>query len=183
MRASGVDPVEKAAAGGQDADTIRELVAHSRAAGVLDVQFSEPIKRAIALGTLTVGDIVHTDRAPTSVPVTATAADIQAVAASSGHLRILVGTGADCRVAHVRDTLTVTAHTLAVDIAREALTVTPVALAFDTLARMRRERVQLATVVDADRLLGVITLDDLLREILPGATDPHGTTTPDDPRY
>ncbi|MBC7597056.1 MAG: DUF21 domain-containing protein [Kineosporiaceae bacterium] len=174
VRASGVDPVEKAAAGGQDADTIRELVAHSRAAGVLDVQFSEPIKRAIALGTLTVGDIVRTDRAPTSVPVNATAADIQAVAASSGHLRILVGTGADCRVAHVRDTLTVSAHTLAGDIARNALTVTPDASAFDTLARMRRERVQLATVVDADRLLGVITLDDLLREILPGATDATG---------
>ncbi|QLD12650.1 CNNM domain-containing protein [Microbacterium oleivorans] len=171
VKASGVEPVEKAAAGGQDADTIRELVAHSRAAGTLEVQYSEPIARAIALGSLTVGDIVRTDRVPTSVPMTATAADVQAVAASSSHLRILVGEGASSRVAHVRDTLAVPPGTPAIDIAREALVVTPDASAYDALARMRRGHVQLATVVDGDRLLGVVTLDDLLREVLPGAAD------------
>ncbi|SDQ82223.1 CNNM domain-containing protein [Microbacterium sp. cf332] len=171
VKASGVEPVEKAAAGGQDADTIRELVAHSRAAGTLEVQYSEPIARAIALGSLTVGDIVRTDRVPTSVPVTATAADVQAVAASSSHLRILVGEGASSRVAHVRDTLAVAPDTPAIDIAREALVVGPDASAYDALARMRRGHVQLATVVDGDRLLGVVTLDDLLREVLPGAAD------------
>ncbi|KDA04615.1 membrane protein [Microbacterium sp. CH12i] len=176
VKASGVEPVEKAAAGGQDADTIRELVAHSQAAGALDVQFSEPIARAIALGTLTVGDIVRTDRVPTSVPETATVADVQAVAASSGHLRILVGTDADCRVAHVRDTLAVDAQTLAANIARDALVTGPDASAYDTLARMRRERVQLATVVDADRLLGIVTMDDLLREVLPGPASLTTTT-------
>ncbi|WP_404434504.1 hemolysin family protein [Microbacterium lacus] len=170
VKASGVEPVEKAAAGGQDIDTIRQLVAHSRAAGTLEEQFSAPIARAIALGTLTVGDIVRTDRVPTSVPVTATAADIQAVAASSGHLRILVGTGPDCRVAHVRDTLAVDAQTPAMEIARDALVATPDTSAYDTLARMRRGRVQLATVVDSGRLLGIVTMDDLLREVLPGST-------------
>ncbi|MDO8384053.1 MAG: hemolysin family protein [Microbacterium sp.] len=171
VRASGVEPVEKAAAGGQDADTIRELVAHSRAAGTLDVQFSAPIARAIALGTLTVGDIVRTDRVPTSVPATATAADIQEVAASSGHLRILVGTGAGSRVAHVRDTLAIDLATPAADIARDALVTTPDASAYDTLARMRYGRVQLATVVDGDTLLGIVTMDDLLREVLPGPAE------------
>jgi len=39
---------------------------------------------------------------------------------------------------------------------------------------MRRERVQLGTVVDGDRLLGVVTLDDLLREVLPGG-DPNAS--------
>lgn len=46
--------------------------------------------------------------------------------------------------------------------------------AYDALARMRRERVQLGTVVDGDRLLGVVTLDDLLREVLPGG-DPNAS--------
>jgi CBS domain containing-hemolysin-like protein len=168
VKASGVEPVEKAAAGGQDVDTIRQLVAHSRAAGTLEEQFSEPIARAIALGTLTVGDIVRTDRVPTSVPATATAADVQAVAASSGHLRILVGTGADCRVAHVRDTLAVDGSTPATHIAREALVATPDTSAYEALAWMRRDHVQLATVVDDGRLLGIVTMDDLLREVLPG---------------
>ena len=170
VKASGVEPVEKAAAGGQDVDTIRELVAHSRAAGTLGEQFSEPIARAIALGTLTVGDIVRTDRVPTSVPETATVEDVQAVAASSGHLRILVGTGPASRVAHVRDTLAVGAQTPASEIARDALVTTPSDSAYDTLARMRHGRVQLATVVDGNRLLGIVTMDDLLREVLPGPT-------------
>ncbi|MHA7154226.1 CNNM domain-containing protein [Arthrobacter sp. TMN-50] len=178
VKASGVEPVEKAAAGGQDADTIRKLVAHSRDAGVLDAEFSGPIDRAITLGTLTVGDIVRTDRVPTSVPVTATAADIQAVAASSGHLRVLVGTGVDCQVAHVRDTLAVDGQTPAVDIARAALTLAPDVSAYDALAQMRRGHVQLATVVDADQLLGVVTLDDLLREVLPGSADPENQPVP-----
>ncbi|WP_206447882.1 CNNM domain-containing protein [Agrococcus sp. KRD186] len=177
VKASGVEPVEKAAAGGQDADTIRQLVAHSSAAGVLEEQFSEPIARAIALGTLTVGDIVRTDRVPTSVPVSATAADVQAAASASGHLRILVGTGADSRVAHVRDTLTVHPETPATEIARDAVVVGPRTSAYDALARMRHGRVQLATVVDDGRLLGVVSLHDLLREMLPGSSDPTMTTT------
>lgn len=170
VKASGVEPVEKAAAGGQDADTIRELVAHSRASGTLEEKYSEPIAQAIALGTLTVGDIVRTDRTPTSVPDTATVADLQAAAASSGHLRILVGSGVTSRVAHVRDTLTAAPDVLASDIARDALVVSPETSAYDALARMRRGRVQLATVVQNDRLLGVVTLDDLLREVLPASS-------------
>ncbi|MET0303002.1 MAG: hemolysin family protein [Microbacteriaceae bacterium] len=171
VKASGVEPVEKAAAGGQDSDTIRELVAHSRAAGTLEVQYSEPIARAIALESLTVGDIVRTDLPPTCVPATASAADVQAVAVSSGHLRILVGDGPDCSVAHVRDTLAVDAATPATEIARPAFSVSPAAAAYDTLTRMRRARVQLATVVDEGRLLGVVTLDDLLREVLPASSE------------
>jgi CBS domain containing-hemolysin-like protein len=167
VKASGVEPVEKAAAGGQDADTIRELVAHSRAAGTLEKHFSEPIAKVIALSGLTVGDVVRSDRVPTAVSAAASVDEVQAAAASSGHLRILVGDGPEARVAHVRDTLMVAPGTRASDIARDALILSPSASAYDALAQMRRERVQLTTVVDGDRLLGVVTLDDLLREVLP----------------
>lgn len=173
VKASGVEPVEKAAAGGQDADTIRELVAHSRAAGTLEEKYSAPIAQAIALSTITVGDIVRTDRIPTAVPDGATVAELQAAAASSSHLRILVGSGATSRVAHVRDTLDASPGSLASDIARDALVVSPETSAYDALARMRRARVQLATVVAGDRLVGVVTLDDLLREILPASAAPQ----------
>ncbi|WP_194421656.1 CNNM domain-containing protein [Microbacterium abyssi] len=171
VKASGVEPVEKAAAGGQDVDTIRELVAHSRKAGALEAHYSEPINRAIALGTLTVGEIVRTDDAPTSVPSTATVAEMQAVAAASGHLRILVGTGPDCGVAHVRDTLAAAPDAKVAEITRRPLVISPEVPAFEALARMRRDRVQLATIVDEGRLIGVVTLDDLLREILPGGSE------------
>lgn len=179
VKASGVEPVDKAAAGGQDIDTIRELVAHSRAAGVLEAEFSGPIEHAIALGSLTVGDIVRTDRTPTSVPRSATAADIQAVAASSGHLRILVGTGVDCQVAHVRDTLGVEGSSRAANISRPPLTLSPGTSAYEALAQMRRGRVQLAIVVTGTKNLGVVTLDDLLQKVLPGPTTvPRKQPTP-----
>lgn len=42
---------------------------------------------------------------PTSVPEHATIGELQQVAATSSHLRILVGGGADARAVHVRDTL------------------------------------------------------------------------------
>jgi CBS domain containing-hemolysin-like protein len=172
VRASGVEPVEKAAVGGQDADTIRELVAHSRAAGTLEEQYSQPIARAIALGTLTVGDIVRTDGVPTAVSATATAADVQAAATASGHLRILVGEGAGCGVAHVRDTLSVAGDTPVSAIARTPLVVGPEEPAHDVLTRMRTTRAQLAVVVAGEALIGVVTLDDLLREILPSGEAP-----------
>lgn len=171
VKASGVEPVEKAAAGGQDADTIRQLVAQSRASGTLDELYSDPIAQVISLGTLSVGDIVRTDRKLTSVPVSAVASDVRAEAAASGHLRILVdsdtGAGTGTRVAHVRDTLTVAAETPVTDIARQALSLAPEASAYDALAIMRREGEQLAIVVTDEKLVGVITLDDLLREIVP----------------
>ncbi|GAA2175614.1 hemolysin family protein [Agrococcus versicolor] len=169
VRASGVEPVEKAAAGGQDVDTIRELVAHSRAAGTLEQQYSEPIAKAIALTTLVVSDVVRADAVPTSVPAGATAADVQAASAASGHLRVLVGSDAGARVVHVRDTLAVPASTPVSSLARDAFTVTADASVHDTLARMRRERAHLATIVSDGALVGVVTLDDLLREVLPGA--------------
>ncbi|WP_017791959.1 hemolysin family protein [Leucobacter salsicius] len=168
VMASGVEPVEKAAAGGQDADTIGQLVAHSRAAGTLDEQYSEPISQVISLSSLTVGDIVRTDRQLTTVATTASVAEVRDVAAKSGHLRILVGDDVTCRVVHVRDTLAVAPDTAALEISRPALSVGPETSAYDALARMRRGRVQIAIVVEQNRLLGVVTLDDLLREIIPG---------------
>ncbi len=171
---SGVEPVEKAAAGGQDADTIREIVARSRAAGTLEEQFSGPIAQAIALGSLTVRGIVQTERPPTAVPTTATVADVREVAGRSGHLRVLVGTGADCRVVHVRDTLALPDDTPVTQVARDALSLTGDTSATEALTRMRRARVQLATVVEGERLLGVVTLDDLLREIVPSSAGPAG---------
>lgn len=171
VKASGVEPVEKAAAGGQDADTIRELVAHSRAAGALPELYAEPISRTIALGSLSVGDIVADDPPPTRVAATATVAEVQAAAADSGHLRILVGEGLASTVAHVRDTLLLDPTTPARTVARRPLVLEAGVTAFDALARLRGAREQLAVVAAEGRLLGVVTLDDLLREVLPGTAD------------
>ena len=168
VKASGVEPVEKAAAGGQDLDTIRQLVAQSEAAGTLDVQYSEPIAHAISLGTMTIGEIVRPGKGVTAVPLHATAADIQRASAESGHLRILVGSAPHYSVVHVRDTLNVTGTTPVEGLARKTLMLTSTDGAFEALERMRRAREQLAIVVDDARFTGVVTIHDLLHEVLPG---------------
>ena len=172
VAASGVEPVEKAAAGGQDVDTIRELVNRSRAAGTLSDEYSQPISHALALTTVTVGEIVRTERPPASVPRTATIAEVQRTSVATGHLRILMGEGPDCRVVHVRDTLLAAPESPALDVSRPAFALRPDTLAHEALAQMRRNREQFAIVVDDGTLLGVVTLQDLLGRVLP--TDAQG---------
>jgi CBS domain containing-hemolysin-like protein len=167
VAASGVEPVEKAAAGGQDVDTIRELVNRSRAAGTLSDEYSQPIGHALALTTVTVEEIVRTETSPTSVPRTATIAEVQRTSISTGHLRILLGEGPDCRVVHVRDTLLAAPESPALDVSRPAFALRPDTPAHEALAQMRRNREQFAIVVDGGSLLGVVTLQDLLGRVLP----------------
>lgn len=174
VSASGVEPVEKAAAGGQDVDTIRELVNRSRAAGTLTREYSEPISHAISLSTSTVAEIVRTDQPPTSVPREATVAEVQGASITTGHLRILLVDGSDYRIVHVRDTLLASPDTLAISVSRKAFSVQAPTPAHEALAQMRRHNEQLAVVLEGDRMLGVVTLSDLLGRVLPSDLDREG---------
>jgi CBS domain containing-hemolysin-like protein len=42
---------------------------------------------------------------------------------------------------------------------------------YEALSRMRKSSVQLALVVSTDRLLGVVTLADILKRVLPAAAN------------
>jgi len=72
VAATGVEPVDRAAVGGQDADTIRQLVEHSAQAGVLEPEFRRQISGIIDLQSLVVESLVSADSPPTSVPASAT---------------------------------------------------------------------------------------------------------------
>ncbi|MBB1033283.1 DUF21 domain-containing protein [Dietzia sp. CQ4] len=168
VSASGVTPVERAAVGGQDAATIRQLVEHSASVGALDETFSSPLTGALGLDQLTVGSLVDTDRAPTAVAAEATVAQVQEAAARTGHMRILLLDGDSTpAVVHVRDTLMEQEGHPARDLARPVMlldTRTPV---YEALAVSRERSEQLAAVMDHDRFVGVITISDILRHILP----------------
>ena len=104
--ASGIDPVDRAAAGGLDVDAVRQLVEHSTQVGALEETYRSPLAGVIDLQTLAIGDLVRSDVALTAVAQDATVGDIHTVAAESGHMRILVlGADAAPRVVHVRDVL------------------------------------------------------------------------------
>lgn len=168
VAASGVTPVDKAAVGGQDADTIRHLVEHSAAVGTLDASFRTQLSGVLELERLTVKSLIG-PAGPASVPGTATVADLQAAAARSQHLRILVdaAAGGAPGVVHVRDTLLESRDRCVSELARPAFQLDADAPVYEALARIRSAGEQLAVVMEGGRFIGVITMSDILRRVLP----------------
>ena len=182
VAATGIQPVESAAVGGLNAETIRHLVEHSASVGSLGSSFRTQISSGIELETMHVEQLIASNKAPTAVAAGASVAEVQAVAARSGHMRILVaadpGTiGSLPGVVHVRDTLLEPAERPAREVARIAFVIgvgTPV---HEALARLREASEQFAVVMDGEQFVGVVTLADVLRRVLPDPGEPaaYGT--------
>lgn len=174
VAATGIEPVERAAAAGYDSTTIRRLVEDSTEAGVLDEVSGAQISRIIGLENLTVDDVIATRTAsPTSVPASATAADVQRAAETSGHLRILIDpeTAGHPMLVHVRDTLDVDAEHPAHHLARPALEIPAGASVYAAFQQMRDSGKQLAVVRRGHTFLGVLTWADVLKQIWPVVED------------
>jgi CBS domain containing-hemolysin-like protein len=167
VRASGVEPVESAAVGGQDAATIRQLVEHSANVGTLEPQLQKQISGLIDLGTLPVDALVT--RTPVHVTPSATVADVRAAALQSGHMRILMlgADGTAPSVVHVRDTLLLHETRPAIESARPAFVLATQTPVYEALARMRGASVQIAVVMDDGSICGIVTLADILKHVLP----------------
>lgn len=175
----GVEPVESAAVGGRDADTIRNLVEYSTQVGVLEPGLRTQITEVIGLQSLTVGEVTVPDLDPTVVSRDATVADVQAAALRSGHLRILVtdAAGRMSEVVHVRDTLLADRGAPAAPYARATLAVDVTTPAYELLRQMREKSVQLAVVEEDGRYRGVVTLTDVVRRVLPVSVELHGESS------
>lgn len=169
VRATGVEPVESAAVGGQDIATIRQLVEHSAKVGTLEPQMQQQISGLIDLGSLPVAELLAPDAVPTHVGSDASVADVRAAARQSGHLRILLlaADGDRPAVVHVRDTLLEPVERPARELARTAFVLDAQTPVYEALARMRESSVQLAVVMSDGALRGVVTLADILRRVLP----------------
>ena len=180
VKASGVEPVESAAVGGQDIATIRQLIEHSAKVGTLKPQMQQQISGLIDLGTLPVEALLIEGEVPVHVLRGATGADVRAAAIQSGHLRVLVlgAEGIQPTVVHVRDTLLEPATRPAHELARKAFVLDAKTPVYEALARMRKSSVQLALVMRADRLLGVVTLADILNRVLPAASTSSDRSAP-----
>lgn len=173
LRRVGVEPADQVATG-QNPDDLRHLVEHSANVGALDQAYSAQITGALELQTMTVRDLVTGDRAPTSVAPDATMADVRAATRDSGHLRVLVGTPEHLDgVTHVRDTLAHADDAPVAPLVRPVLHLAADAPVAAALTEMREKRQHLAVVHDGARVVGVVTLADVLARLFPVAT---GTT-------
>ena len=172
VRASGVEPVEKAAVGGRDAATIRQLVEHSGKAGTLEPEMQRQLSGLIDLGTIPVVSLTANRPEPTCVGPLANAADVRAAGRASGHMRILMtGPGITPSVVHVRDTLMLNDASPVAAIARPAHVLTPAMPVYEALGRMRAASVQLAVVMEGERMMGVISLSDIVKRVLPSSVE------------
>ncbi|MDJ1372401.1 CNNM domain-containing protein [Gulosibacter molinativorax] len=173
VTATGEEPVNRAAARGYDADTLYMLVEHSRNTGALDDAAATQIAGVIELERATVGQAVDAPgNDPSTLPATATVADVQAAARNSGHLRVLLSDDewATPRVVHVRDTLRADKTELARTWSRPALTLTDTTPIQEALETMRVAREQLVVIVSATNqqsVRGVLTWDYILDHLWP----------------
>lgn len=174
VRASGVEPVDRAAVGGQDADTIRVLVDQSAAQGALETAYQEQISEALHLGELTLRDIAPDEVDLAAAGTGASVGEVQQVAARTGHKRILLldDDTTDPAIVHVRDTLTRSAEEPAGSVARPAFVLPESTPAFDAFDQMRRSGEQLVVLRREERLVGLVSVADVLSRILPGPREP-----------
>ncbi|MEL7974408.1 hemolysin family protein [Isoptericola sp. F-RaC21] len=179
LRAVGVEPVDHIEAG-HDPTTLRHLVEHSANVGALDAAYSAQIAGALELETLTVDTLVAPGARPTAVPAGATAADVRAASVTSGHLRILLRDGGDdgevTGVVHVRDTLPLDDDAPVAPVARAPFVLDASTTVHAAIARLREAGEQLALVRRDGRTLGVVTLADVLRRLLPQPEEPAAAT-------
>lgn len=166
---TGVEPVESAAVGGRDADTIRHLVEYSTQVGVLEPELRTQITGVIELQTLTVDQITVRGRKPTSVAAAAAVSEVQAAALWSGHLRVLLvdPDGRMHSVVHVRDTLLADLDEPVMNFARPAFTIEGSTPVYEVLREMQAKSVQLAIVESEGSFLGLVTLTDVIKRVLP----------------
>ena len=167
IRRVGVEPVDQVASGANP-DDLRHLVEHSIDVGALDAAYAEQLSGALDLQALKVRELVPIGVTPVSVPPGANAADVRRASLDSGHRRILVGSGKQViGVVHVRDTLEVADSTAVRELMRPPFRVAADTAVYATVSRMRETGNQLALVTEGARVVGVVTLADLLRRLLP----------------
>lgn len=167
----GVEPVDEVAAG-QKPDALLQLVEHSVDVGALDASYSQQLSGALELETLTLGELVRS-ATPTAVPAGASVGDVQRASRESGHLRILVSADDDVTgLVHVRDTLPLAVDDDVTALVRPVLRLPTDTTVYAALARMRESSHQLAVVTGAgataDRMVGLVTIADLLHRLFPG---------------
>lgn len=167
LKAVGVEPVDELDSG-HTPDDLRQLLDHSSEVGALDARRHDQLATALDLHTRPVREIMR----PRAELVTVAPGDgadaVRAAARASGHLRLVVWQGDEpLGVVHVRDALT--GDRTAGELMRPVLTLPDDTPAHTALTTMRDRSNHLALVYSAGELAGLLTLHDLLDQLLPRA--------------
>ncbi|MCU1486650.1 MAG: hypothetical protein JWN67_3396, partial [Actinomycetia bacterium] len=180
VRRLGVEPREELRSV-RTIDELELLIASSGQEGTLDPQAFTLLTRTIRFGHKTAADALVPRLDMVTIGIDATVADLASLALESGHSRIpVVGEELDDvrGVVHVKDVLRVSPEnrpTAPVTDLLNPATFIPEGRDLESLlTEMRAGGVQLAVVVDEyGGVAGIVTLEDLLEEIVGDIEDEH----------
>jgi CBS domain containing-hemolysin-like protein len=183
VRAVGVEPTEELASA-RSAEELFSLVRRSAAQGTLSDDTATLVQRTLAFTERHAADVMTPRGAMDTLAPTDTVATLLATAAATGRSRFpVLGEETDPGVVQVRDALGVAdddrATTIVATLARPVEAV-PETLDLDRLLTLLRAGdVQLALVVDEyGDLAGLVTLEDLVEELVGDVRDEHDPGTP-----
>jgi magnesium and cobalt exporter, CNNM family len=185
LRAVGVEPQEELSAG-RSPEELAALVRHSAAAGTLDQQTAELITRSLGFAGRTAADVM-TPRVRTLVlQRDQKAAEVIGLARRSGHSRFPVIDGDlddVVGVVHLKSAVAVPRERRddvpVAAIMSEALRVPETVRLDPLLVELRALGLQLAVVVDEyGGTAGVVTLEDLVEELVGEVADEHDRSRP-----
>jgi CBS domain containing-hemolysin-like protein len=186
LRAIGVEPQEELSAARSPAE-LASLVRSSAEAGTLDLGTARLVTASLGFADQTAEDVMTPRSRATAIERTSTAADLVALARHTGHSRFpVIGSDWDDvdGIVHVKTAIAVPFERRP-DVPVSALMSPPVfvpeTLRLDPLLLdLRQGGMQLAVVVDEyGGTSGVVTLEDLVEEIVGEVSDEHdrGETT------
>ena len=174
VRRFGVEPADEVS-DVHTSDELADMISASRKEGLIaDVQ-DQLLRGALAIGEAPVGTLMVPRERIGFVERSATAVEAEAAVVRSGHSRLLVvGQGGLDDVLgfiHAKDLLTIPAAARDRPLPLGRIRRIPIlgadVVVDDALYALQRARVHLAVVADAaDRTVGVVTLEDMLEELV-----------------
>jgi putative hemolysin len=163
-------------------EEVRRMVDDASEEGALDPEVGTIAARALELSELTAHDVMIHRRFVRAIPIDADEETLRAAFLESGHRRYPVYDGTIDNIVGYLSWRDVVLEewkgkpASARELLRQALLVPETAPVTDTLRRMQQERQHLVVVVDEHGgLSGIVTIEDLLEELVGEIDSEHGT--------
>jgi CBS domain containing-hemolysin-like protein len=186
VRQLGVEPAEELRSA-RSPQELLSLVRTSASSGSLDLTTAGLVRRSLQFGTRTAEELMTPRSKIVALQTDDTVADLVATAAESGFSRFPIVDGdldETVGIVHVKQVFKIPrpdrAHTLLTTVA-QPVPVVPSTLDGDALmAEIRANSLQTAMVVDEyGGTAGMVTVEDLIEEIVGDVRDEHDDATPD----